>query len=237
MLASWTLENELAERGIGMTDKQLDGLFVPFQQADASTTRNFGGTGLGLTIFKRLATLLGGDIFVFSQPEHGSVFRVAIPTGDISGVPMTDDLRAIQVQAKQLATSGGEIHGKVLLAEDTKVNQILIARLLEKAGGDVTVCENGQEAVDLATAANEAGDPFAVILMDMQMPVLDGYGATILLRENGYTLPIIALTASVMPANRHECLQAGCDDFSSKPVDRKKLFQQIRNLIEPPVPA
>ena len=235
--AQGVLDFNIMDSGIGMTEEQLDRLFVPFQQADASTARNFGGSGLGLTICKRLATLLGGDIFVASQPERGSLFRVTIPTGDITGVKMTDDLQSVRVETKNPAASGVEIHGKVLLAEDTKVNQILIARLLQKAGADVSVCENGQEAVELAMAACAAGDPFAVILMDMQMPVLDGYGATRLLRKQGYTLPIIALTASVMPADRSECLQAGCDDFSSKPVDRKKLFQQIRNLIGPAVPA
>lgn len=222
------------DSGIGMTAEQLDRLFVPFTQADASTARKFGGTGLGLAISKRLAKLLGGDIFVYSEPDWGAAFRVSIPTGPIDGVEMIDDLSVIPGKKKEsdATPKSTEIHAKILLAEDTVVNQKLFSLVLKKAGAEVTVVENGKKAVETAMAAQNEGDPFDVILMDMQMPVLTGWEATRLLRSKGYTLPIIAVTASAMPTDREKCLEAGCDAYATKPIQRRELLEQIRKYTQ-----
>ena len=218
------------DSGVGMTAEELDRLFVPFTQADASTARKFGGTGLGLAISKRLARLLGGDIFVCSEPNWGAAFRVSIPTGPIDGVEMIDDLSVIPGKKKESdgIPESTQIQANILLAEDTVVNQKLFSLVLQKAGVEVTVVENGKEAVETAMAAQDEGHPFDLILMDMQMPVLTGLEATRLLRTKGYTLPIIAVTASAMPTDREKCLEAGCDAYATKPIQRSELLEQIR---------
>jgi CheY-like chemotaxis protein len=116
---------------------------------------------------------------------------------------------------------------RILLAEDGPDNQRLIAFVLQKSGADVTTVDNGQLAVDAAIEASDAGHPFHVVLMDMQMPVMDGYQAVALLRAKGYRLPIIALTAHAMTGDRQRCLAVGCDDYASKPIDRASLIEQI----------
>jgi CheY-like chemotaxis protein/nitrogen-specific signal transduction histidine kinase len=223
------------DSGVGMTEEQLNRLFVPFSQAEASTARKFGGTGLGLAISKRLAKLLGGDIFVCSEPDWGAAFRVTIPTGPIDGVKMIDDLSVIPHKTESdKPPKSAAIDAKILLAEDTLVNQKLFSLVLTKAGAEVTVVENGKAAVDAAMAAEEGGAPFDVILMDMQMPVLTGWDATRLLRSKGYTRPIIAVTASAMPTDRAKCLEAGCDEYATKPIQRAELLQQIRKYVTAP---
>ncbi len=204
-------------------------------QADASTTRQFGGTGLGLVISKRFAGMLGGDITVVETREGvGTRFRVTIATGPLDDVKMLDNplsATVVSQNASRAATSidPSTLRGcRILLAEDCPDNQKLIALILEKAGADVTVKENGKLAVDAARAARDEGNPFDIILMDMQMPVMDGYEATALLRRKGYTGPIIALTAHSMEGDREKCIKAGCDGYASKPIERQKLIETIR---------
>ena len=225
---------DVLDTGIGMTEEQLARLFQPFTQADASTSRKFGGTGLGLTISKRFAELLGGGITVESEPDEGSVFCVTVATGSLDGVRMIDDPATAAIAEPDSLVSTGldeqQLDYRILLAEDGPDNQRLIKFLLTKAGAEVTIKENGRLAVDAALEALEQGCPFDVILMDMQMPVMDGYEATALLRAKGYSLPIIALTAHAMEGDRQKCVDAGCDDYATKPVNRAKLIETIHVL-------
>lgn len=234
------LRFEITDTGIGMTREQLDTVFRPFTQADASTTRRYGGTGLGLSISKRLAQILGGDLVATSQPGQGSAFTLTIDTGSIIGVNI--------IEAREASTKRGTTEtqaaagekpapenplsgGNLLLAEDGPDNQRLIAFILRKAGAKVTLAEHGREALELAQRANALGRPFDVILMDMQMPVMDGYEATRLLREAGYGKPIVALTAHALEGDREKCLNAGCDDFTTKPINRQGLITLIAEYL------
>ena len=234
------LQFDVVDTGIGMTREQTDKLFRPFAQADASTTRKFGGTGLGLVISKQLAQMLGGDITIDSRPGAGSVVRFTIATGPLEGVVMLEDPLSAAVvdpegvaglslhRAQAEACSSSKLDCRILLAEDGPDNQRLIAHILRKAGAEVTIAENGRLAAEAALAARDKTNSFDVILMDMQMPVMDGYEATKLLRNEGYTGTIIALTAHAMEGDREKCIKAGCDDYASKPIDRNKLIETIQ---------
>jgi signal transduction histidine kinase/DNA-binding response OmpR family regulator len=212
---------DVFDSGIGISPAQLDKLFQSFTQADESTTRRFGGTGLGLNISKHLTRLLGGIISVDSKLGEGSTFTVEIDAGSLTGVEMIDDVRESQLkpQSKHTPFTNIALKGRILFAEDGPDNQRLISTHLRRAGADVTIAENGQVALALL-----ARQPFDLVLMDMQMPVLDGYNATSELRRKGFTLPVIALTAHAMADDRAKCLQAGCTDYLSKPIDRDKLL-------------
>ena len=239
------LQFDVVDTGIGLTDEQAAGLFQTFCQADSSTTRRFGGTGLGLTISKRLAGLLGGDVTVAeSRPGRGTRMKLTVTTGPLDDVQLIEDASAATVLAhcrdrKDDSANPAALQGcRILLAEDGLDNQRLIAHVMKRAGAEVTVVDNGKLAVGAALAAvnrRRDGDPkrpFDVILMDMQMPVMDGYEATRTLRQKHYTGPIIALTAHAMAGDRDECLAAGCDDYATKPIDRNKLIAIIREHLE-----
>ncbi len=205
------LEFDVVDTGLGMTPEQQNRLFKPFTQADNSTTRQFGGTGLGLTISKRLANLMGGDVFIVeSCAGQGTRFRAYMNIGLLESSTLIDPN-----QVSNYRNAG---------------NQKLISFILKKAGAKVTIAENGQIAIESTLTALNAGDPFHVVLMDMQMPVLDGYGATALLRSKGYGGHIIALTAHAMDGDRVKCINAGCDDYATKPIDRPSLIQQIATI-------
>ncbi len=224
------MQFEVIDSGIGMTEEQIAKLFNPFQQADTSTTRKFGGTGLGLTICKRLADKLSGDISVKSTAGKGSTFTVTVGTGPLDGVKLLDcpsEARLPTHSDRKPAAVKIKLDCRVLLAEDGPDNQRLIVFLLEKAGAKVVVADNGRIAYDLALTARDEGTPFDVILMDMQMPVMGGYEATAKLRKTGYTGPIIALTAHAMSTDRDKCLDAGCNDYTTKPIDHKKLISVV----------
>ena len=222
------LEIRVADSGLGISDELVDRLFEPFSQADTSTTRRFGGSGLGLAISRRLARMLGGDIHVETELGKGSTFTVTTATGPLDGVRRIESPAAIRPGAKTgsrpRSPQPTELDCRVLLAEDGPDNQRLIAFLLRKAGAEVIVAENGRVALEFIAAAGAADSPFDVILMDMQMPVMDGYEATRKLREQGYIGPIVALTAHNMTGDRDRCINSGCDDYMSKPIDRSELL-------------
>jgi signal transduction histidine kinase/DNA-binding NarL/FixJ family response regulator len=239
------LRIDVIDSGIGMTGPQVEGLFQPFAQGDSSTTRRFGGTGLGLSICKRLAQMLGGDIRVNSRPGFGSRFIVTVGVGDLQGVSMSVSPEEAIGQsdpnaghaAKNKSSAGtksseeSKLKGRILLAEDGIHNQRVICYFLESAGLDVVVADNGKSACEQAFKAKNAGTPFDVILMDMQMPELDGYGATAMLRNEGYARPIIAVTAHAMAGDREKCIAAGCNDHLTKPVDRNHLLALVSRYI------
>jgi signal transduction histidine kinase len=232
------LQFDVADTGVGMTVEEAARLFRPFMQADASTTRRFGGTGLGLTISRQLAVMLGGNVeIVETSPGVGTRMRVTVSTGPLEGVEMLSDPRAATFSRTSaepgplLPEKAAALNARVLLAEDGPDNQRLIAHLLRAAGAEVSVVANGQLAVDTALRARDGGRAFDVILMDMQMPVLDGYTATRLLRARGYAGPVIALTAHAMSDDRQKCLAAGCDEYVRKPIDRRWLIAAIRGQL------
>ncbi|MGA2062039.1 MAG: PAS domain S-box protein [Thermoguttaceae bacterium] len=222
---------DIIDTGIGITPDQIKLLFQHFTQADASTSRKFGGTGLGLAISKRLAELLGGDITVSSIPQTGSTFTFTISTGPLEEIKMIDNpSEAICQNAKKiepLQAQGSLLNCRILLAEDTPDIQNLIKMLLAEAGANVTTVDNGQLAVEAAWAAHREGNAFDIILMDMQMPIMDGYEATRKIRSEGYDGQIIALTAHSMQGDREKCLEAGCGDFISKPIDPDRLIEIV----------
>jgi signal transduction histidine kinase len=220
---------DVIDTGTGMTPDQVQRLFRPFTQADTSTTRKFGGTGLGLTISKRLAQMLGGDVSVVcSAPGVGTTFRLTVDVAGAVYAPTEPTPQPVAALPPQPATPVTLPAGfRILLAEDGPDNQRLISFVLRKAGAEVLVVDNGQLAVGEALAALNRGQPFDMILMDMQMPLMDGYAATAWLRRVGYSRPIIALTAHAMSGDREKCLAAGCNDYATKPLDRQRLLAQL----------
>ena len=227
------LQCDISDTGIGMTADQVARLFTPFTQADGSMARRFGGTGLGLSISRRLAVMLGGDITVTSVPDQGSTFRMTIATGDLSNAEWHTSPRSQDESRPVVPANTGRLNQRILLAEDGPDNQLLIGSFLRKLGADVTIVDNGRKAADAALQSLFAGQPFDLILMDMQMPILDGYSATRELRAKGWLGPILALTANAMAGDRQKCIDAGCNDFASKPFDRIRLQEQIRELTAP----
>jgi CheY-like chemotaxis protein len=229
------LRIEVKDTGIGMGKRQIARLFQPFSQADAATTRKFGGTGLGLTISKHLSEMLGGGIEVCSVMGAGSSFIITVDTGSLRGARMLQHVDETLVNLSPLDRGEGAepgagqagLAGYILLAEDNKSLQKLCCSLLIKKGMTVETVDNGQEAFEAAMEAWERGAPYDLILMDMQMPVCDGYTAVRRLRDAGYKRPIIALTAHAMAGDREKCLEAGCDDYASKPIDLPGLLETI----------
>lgn len=208
----------VTDTGIGIAPENTDKLFNPFTQADSSTTRKFGGTGLGLTISRQLARLLGGDLLLASIPGSGSTFILTIECGD--KIQLIDKFTSIE-ETKTKPNSGPSLTGKVLVAEDCHEVQDLLRYLINKTGAQSTFVENGKLAIERALA-----EDYDLILMDWQMPELDGVSATKRLREAGYTAPIVALSANSMKTEREQFLNAGANQVLAKPVDMK-LFKQV----------
>ena len=239
-----TVEFEVADTGIGMSPEQLASLYHPFVQADSSTTRRFGGTGLGLAISRRCVDMLGGAISVRSAPGAGTTFTVRLDAGDLTGVQPAS-LRQAQVAEPGTGAPAGAgslrlpaavrqpLTGvRVLLAEDGIDNQRLIRFHLERAGARIDIVDNGAKALERIAEGSRL-DRYDVILMDMQMPVMDGYEAVRRLVAAGERTPVIALTAHGMVGDREKCLDAGCTEYLCKPVDARGLVSAIRHAIAP----
>jgi len=228
---------EVHDTGIGIAPEQLSKLFHSFQQADSTMTRRYGGSGLGLCISKSLAMLQGGDVTARSVPDQGSVFTVRLDPGVSESIEWYQPEKfepepLIEAESAGVHTGGAKpaplIGIRILLAEDGPDNQRLISHVLRKAGAEISVANNGQIAVDEFVKAQSGPEPFDLILMDMQMPKMDGYTATAFLRKQGYSIPIMALTAHAMSGDRQRCMDAGCDDYSTKPINRVELIEKCK---------
>jgi signal transduction histidine kinase len=217
------------DTGPGISPEQRAKLFEAFAQADGSLTRKHGGAGLGLALSRRLAQIMGGDLDVESQPGKGSRFTLTIPVQEHVAQP------AAPLPSKS-APSEPKLRARVLLAEDVVATQRLYALYLRRAGADVELAENGRVAVDRVRASMDEGAPFDLVLMDMQMPVLDGYSATRELRSAGFRSPIIAVTAHALSSDRDKCLAAGCDDYITKPTEREKLVKLCLSWLAKSIP-
>ncbi len=230
----------VADCGIGIRPEQLQRLFAPFTQADATMSRRFGGTGLGLSISKRLAQMLGGDITVMSTHGSGSIFTLEISAEMSPGATMLncepvlnrEPAKDAIVAARPSTEPAPRLTGRILLAEDVPANQKLIAFLLQKWGAEIHVVDNGTLAVVAALHAMNAELPFDLILMDIQMPEMDGYAATAALRSQGYSGRIIALTAHASDEDRDRCLASGFDGFAVKPIQKDQLYATCRDQLE-----
>ena len=230
-LSCRSLMVSVSDTGIGIEPEHLPILFESFCQADSSTTRKFGGTGLGLGISRCLADAMGGSIHVCSTPGAGSIFTLSVPLS--TPVPQ---VRLARPEAPRAGLDPARsIEGlRVLIAEDSPDNVRLLEHYLTRSGAVVECVANGEDAVRRFTVDGRLGGPlmspppFDVILMDMQMPKMDGYTATELLRSIGCQTPIIAATAHAMPEDRAQCLACGCDGYISKPFDPIQLVSTVR---------
>lgn len=220
--AGWMLRVAVRDTGVGISEEQVAQIFEPFTQADSSTTRLYGGTGLGLAISRELASAMGGGITHSPNPDGGSVFTLTAPFELAS---------AEEVPHPVTGPARGPLHpppdkGRVLVVEDNPVNQLVATGMLTALGYDVMTAEDGQTGVDAAARGG-----FVAILMDVQMPVLDGYAATRAIRaaenESGSRVPVIAMTAAAVEGIRERCLEAGMDDFLTKPIDVERLSSTL----------
>jgi len=227
LAASPRLLFKVIDTGVGMSAEQIARLFQPFSQVDASAERRAGGTGLGLCISQKLAHALGGWIDMESQPGRGTVATLNLPAGSLVGVPLWGTLRGGPRAASCEESTDERLCGRVLVVEDDEDNRQLIRTQLERVGATVAVASDGAEATRQALAAEAAGHPFGVVLMDMRMAPMDGYAATRALRQAGYRRPIVALTAQAMAGDREKCLAAGCDDFLVKPIEARQLYDAL----------
>ena len=223
------LQIDVVDTGIGISAEAQQRIFDPFAQADTSITRRFGGTGLGLAISRQLAEAMGGELAVTSQQGQGSTFSITCDPGPLDGVPLIDADTAM-ANLSQRAVVAQHVDqlpaARILVADDGQSNRKLVKLVLGRAGVDVVAVENGQQAVEQAQR-----QPFDVILMDMQMPVMDGYAATQTLRRSGYEQPIIALTADAMQGAEDKCRAAGCSGFMTKPINIDRLLATMAEVL------
>jgi len=225
MTADGKLAFSVEDYGPGLSHQQSEHLFEPFTQVDSSMTRKVGGTGLGLALARRYARALGGDVVLsHSVPNEGSTFTITVDPGAIAGAKRISTFENRTSEPVQMPKfmEGQLPRLKVLVVDDMLDNQVLVRRFLERAGSEVEVASDGQEAFEKALHAE-----YDLILMDLQMPVLDGYNATTKLRAHGYTKPILALTAHALKEERIRCLNMGFNGFLTKPIRQNELLTQL----------
>jgi PAS domain S-box-containing protein len=224
------LRFDVVDTGVGLAPEAIPTLFQPFHQVDITQKRRPGGTGLGLVICQQLAHALGGEIRVESIVGKGSTFTLLLASGDLDRELREVDVPSAGREDASADVSSSSTPRRVLLAEDNQDNRRAIGLRLQQMKFDVTSVRDGQEAYELAMETWAKGRPFDVILMDMQMPRLDGYEATRRLRSRGYDRPIIALTAYALDEDRVECLQSGCNEHIGKPIDWERLVGLVDRL-------
>lgn len=229
---------KVKDTGIGIKPEFHQSIFDPFSQAEDAMTRNYGGVGLGLAVSRDLARAMGGDIVVESTVGQGSTFILTIDPGppiqnadDISD--STSQQSEPQDQSSPTTTLTPFQSYRVLIVDDSKDNRVLLKHYLKQSGAQIAFANDGQEAIDAVQDAINSNEPFQLLLMDMQMPVLDGYHATVKLRNLGVTVPIIAITAHALAGDREHCLSAGCDEYMTKPVDKQQLMDTCAALLAP----
>ena len=218
------------DSGIGLSEEQTSKIFDAFTQADSSTTRKYGGTGLGLSLSKQFAEKMGGTITVESMHGIGSQFCVSISTGKLDESQLIEGEAELPEKTDSIAYQYDHsctVKGSILIVEDNEDNQQLLSIILCDIGAEITFAKNGQEALD--KTRNKTYD---LILMDIQMPVMGGIEATKILRQSDYTNPIVALTANAMKSDYDMCIEAGCDGFLTKPINKDKLFKAIYKYLE-----
>jgi len=218
----------VSDTGVGIPPAKLGLIFQPLVQVDSSSTREFGGTGMGLAISRQIADALDGSLTVSSAPGQGSEFTLDIPTGLLERVESFTSPVPLEVLRHEMDVSEPPVvlNGRVLLVDDGNTNRKLVSLLLTRAGAEVATAANGQIAVDMAAQGN-----FDIVLMDMQMPVMDGYTATAELRKQGLALPIFALTAHAMKGDEQKCLDAGCTGYMTKPIDSDHLLRTVADAL------
>ena len=230
------LTMDVEDSGIGISSENKARLFQPFSQGDQSVSRRFGGTGLGLVLSKKLAKLLGGDVdLIKSEPDLGSTFRVTFEDRFDELKIKTVTQKPVKAISRNLKRSDNPlVGGRILVVDDSQDNQFLAQMFLTRAGAEVEFANNGKEGVERALTGS-----FSVVLMDIQMPICDGLQATKILRSKGYKGPIIALTANAMREEKERCLEAGCDEYLSKPIDKVLLTNTVEKFLsaKPPPPA
>jgi len=219
---------EIVDTGIGLSEEHVDKIFKPFTQADSSTTRKYGGTGLGLSLSRQLAVMLGGSLSAKSKLGAGSQFMAEFAVGEVHADDYVHEESQLPKVSQQpaLLENHDTLAGHVLVAEDVLENQKLITLYLSRMGITSTVVGNGKLAVEQAESAN-----FDLIIMDIQMPEMDGLEATSLLRRAGCTIPIIALTANAFKEDEERCINAGYTHYLPKPIDRQKLYHVLESYL------
>ena len=223
--APTSLVISVTDSGIGIEEAALDRIFSPFQQADASTTRLYGGTGLGLTISRKIAELMGGDLTASSQLGEGSTFTFSTPVGE--------DAENAGNKTAHHTPAGLAFEGRALVVEDNAISRRVLMKLLQRRGLEVDFAVNGLQGYQRITAAAESSEAFNVVFLDMHMPVQDGYTTANALRERDDSPPIIALTASALRDDEERCLAAGCDAYLPKPVDIASLDSLLGRYLDP----
>jgi signal transduction histidine kinase/CheY-like chemotaxis protein len=215
---------DVEDTGIGISVDKQEKIFEPFTQADGDTSHKYGGTGLGLTITRQLAKLLGGELTLTSEEGAGSVFSLVIPAG-LDALEQRQ-LSTLPEPEKKHELKETKYSGRVLIVEDNPANQLLVQTLLVKLGLKFVLACDGVEAMK-----KTAAESFDLILMDLQMPNMNGYQTTQALRKKGIKTPIVALTAHVMERDRRKCIEVGCDDHIAKPLDKTKLLEILNRYL------